>query len=292
MKVQVRRIEPPGAGTASSPSIEVYEPATAAWMAIEDDPVAETWAPQRADWRLGTVIVLAALIVAYGFLGTADPATDASVSGDGRLTISQPGTGSLVQGSAVEVRGVVTQGLGTVELAVVVGGIALGRTAVGVPGPGRLQVAVPVCKPAAVVDAELVVTAQAATILRRAIRLEPQGPVGIWSAAVRRADGRTVVAVSGCAPLSFRELEVKVTTQGGGLIASTETDVTIGQPSPGSPGPAAVGLGHFEARLELPDPVAPGPLDVEVAWRDPAAAAWGSTWTTVVARVASGMVAS
>ncbi len=121
-------------------------------------------------------------------------------------------------------------------------------------------------------------------VSRRSVTLRPSGPVALWPVAVARTNGRTVVTVSGSAPLGIGSVTARVTTRAGDLVAAAIADVGASDQAGGSAGGASLGIGSFAARIVLPDPVPAGILSIEVAWRDARSGSWGSSWQSITAQ--------
>ena len=300
MSTPIRRIDP--ADIPRSGAVEEYSPrlvGAAEWELVIDDPPLEPESRGRhlADRRACLVVAVMGALIGFGFVGghSAQDAGSASA-----IALDAPVGGATIEGATVAFRGTVARGPGAVDVTVVLGGVILGRTTVTVAMPGPISGSVRVFAPPTTVRVQVVATfvepgtpAAVATaptsgsaVTVREVTLKPAGPVGLWPVGVVRANGRTVLIVAGCAPLSVRRVDTEVTTHGRRVATIAAAVGPTGGPD-GSIGAASLGLGSFTARLLLPDPVPVGRLDIDVAWRDDLSGMWGDTWASATASVGS-----
>ena len=322
MKVQVRRIEPAAisersASDGSSPS----DRDAAIWVIEEIGPAgpAEVRRTGVDRWLCLCIAVLGA-VVGFGFIGRIGGDGDASGTPrpsvalvqalasprvgqtpsadpdrDVPLTLASPVEGAMIESTTVDVTGVASRRLGTVHLAVVLGGAVLGWTDVEVPGPGRLTASIPVFAPPVAVQAQLVATVGGTDVraaagstgpaleaVRRSLRLHPGGPIGLWPARLQRSNERTDLIASGYAPVGVGRVHIRVVTQDGRPLGIAAADVKLDEARPGTPGGYGLGLGSFEARVALGTFLGAGPLRVEVDWRDAIGGEWGTAVLTVI----------
>ncbi len=225
--------------------------------------------------------------------GSAARETDAS---DGPITFTTPAVGATIDGAVVQVRGIANEDIGRVQLGIVVGDAVLGWTMVQVDRAGPVEASIPIFAPPVSVGVELLVVAlapyaatphtvaemAAAATERRALRLRPAGPIGLWPAKVVGSGATTEVVVAGCAPIGVGRVQIRLVGRAGRLLAATATSVARDDTRPGAAGGYSLGVGSFVARLAAGQPLDAGPVRVEVDWRDEIGGEWGTSITTII----------
>jgi hypothetical protein len=171
----------------------------------------------------------------------------------------------------------------------VLGDALIGLATIHATRGGIVGVALPVFAPPIPVQVELLTLSPApdpgdilpAAIARhragdhRTLRLRPAGPIGTWPVRVARAAGRTTITATGCAPLTFRALRLRLVSRDGRVLDRITSQVERDDAIPGASGGEAIGLGSFRATLTTTAEI--DAVRIEIDWEDPPAAGWGTT---------------
>lgn len=324
MKAQIQRFDPTRMAVPSAPYATTPGDADAPEWVIEEIGEAVSADQSRTGGERWLCLAIAALgaLTGFGFIGrmtdggsstggsrgavaTSEPSGSptpvvasraAAAVVDAPLELTSPAEGDTIESTVLNVVGVAHRRLGTVHLAVVLGGAVLGSTDVDVRAAGPITAAIPVFAPPVGVRVELVATfngavervgpgsaAPRAAPVRRSFVLRPGGPLALWPARVLHSRTATTLSVSGYAPVGVGRVRIRVVSETGRTLGRATAVVAMNGARAGSVGGYALGLGSFDARLALVAHLGPGPVRIEVDWRDAIGGEWGTTVLTVTA---------
>jgi hypothetical protein len=298
MNIPVRRIEPVVMAERSAAYDAPRSDADAAVWRIEEIDAAEPEASRRTAGERWICLLIAALgaLTGFGFLGRVDggrtipPAASPEVAASPRaeapaeampLRIISPIEAATIESTVIDVQAVASRKLGTVRLAVMLGGAALGRTSVDVLEAGPFSTSIRVFAPSVRVQVELVATV-GATAIRRTLWLHPGGVVRLWPVRILHPNGQATLVIPGYAPMGVGRVQVRVQTPDGRLLATAAADVGRDETDPASAGGYALGLGSFRTMVALRGLGRPGALVVLVDWRDAMGGQWGTEVQSVI----------
>ncbi len=260
------------------------------WEIEELSDVRERVGSGLSNRLLGALIAVAVGIVGFGFSGhwsspdpasgpaatalpaaTAEPPAAPAVAS--LLTLSAPVDGTRVDGSLVEVRGFARRALGTVHLAVWLGGAVLGWTNLEVGGAGPVRATIRVFAPP--FDLPVVLRVSSATAGREAgvamtvaLHMRAAPGVTLWRCQLVGPQESRLVKMEGVGPRTTGAVEIEVRTASGNMLAASTGRIGDEDGRPGAPGGRMLGLGSFTLRLTLDKPPPTGELLVIVTWHD------------------------